>query len=634
VKTPLKPCTLLAVKTRDGLDDVLARLRHGPLAVDTETTGLAWWHERVGSINLAAGNTAICAYGEALAPVARYLASQVKRERTLIFHNAKFDLHHLRETFGLHVPYLVHDTAVESFVIDNRGANAYRWWTKKAHSLKSLAQVYIDPDASDHEKAMMSAIRRRGGKTKGDWLVLIGTEDEHLFSRYSALDSWYTLQLHDLFWERIAYWVQPEAPKGERPYPSLLSVYVREQWLIRAFLDMEARGIQADRAFLEEWRDQLAKELDAHRRKLWALAGKREINWNSNPQLVDLLYNKLRIASPVRNTQGVTMLNLPHAIGPAIVKYRETFKQWSSYATSLLDALTSDGTIHATFRSTGADTGRTSCADPNLQQQTRISGVRKAYRPRKGLAFRFADYSQVEMRFASHFAHEASLIAGFLEDPDFDTHKQTAMNMFGKMFDPNSQHRKFGKIINFTKLFGGGENKITEQLVSMVEEDEARAGCRALRLTIEPGINAWRTLARGIVKAFNASMPGFANVIRAEAEAAERRGYMMNAFGGHRFFNEGDDRWYAAFNTRVQGTAGMQAKEGLVRVYRECQLNRGELACLLLIHDEIVYESAGDPRTDRRVLKLMEDRDGYRVPIIADMKAGPKNWQDKVSVKL
>jgi DNA polymerase-1 len=585
-------------------------------------------------LNLAAGRTAICAYGDALAPAVRYLADQVKRERTLLFHNAKFDLHMLRVTFGLHVPYLVHDTAVESFVIDNRGANAFGWRTKKKHSLKELANVYVDPDAKDHEQTMMKAIRVRGGKHKGDWAVLLGTEDEHLFSDYSALDAWYTLELHRQFLARIIHWVQPEPPQGERAYPPLMSVYERERWLIRAFLDMEARGICASREFLEEWRDELKLKLDQHHKTLWKLAGKREVNWNSPPQLVDLLYNKLRIPSAHRDTKGATLLDLPHAIGPEIVKYRETYKQWSSYANSLLEALTPEGTIHATFKSTGADTGRTSCVDPNLQQQTRTSGVRKAYRPRKGLQYRFADYSQVEMRFASHFAREESLIKGFIEDPDFDTHRQTALNMFGKMFDPNSQHRKYGKIINFTKLFGGGENKITEQLVLMVEEKEALAGCKALRLEPEPGINAWRTLARGIVKAFNASMPGFASVIRQEASSAEKRGYMMNAFGGHRFFDDGDDRWYAAFNTRVQGTAGVQAKEGLVRVYRECQLNRGELALLLLIHDEIVYESEGDKRTDRRVLELMQDLKGFRVPIIADMKAGPLNWQDKVSVKL
>src|ERR1019366_6219402 len=133
---------------------------------------------------------------------------------------------------------------------------------------------------------------------------------------------------------------------------------------------------------------------------------------------------------------------------------------------------------------------------------------------------------------------------------------------------------------NFTKLFGGGENKVTEQLVNLIDEAEARAGCRAFREVIPLGMNPWRILARCIIIRFNTSVPALTKIVRTEAQVAQRRGYMMNAFGGHRFFDEGDDRWYAAFNTKVQGTAAIQAKQGLVNVYRECQLNRGELALL------------------------------------------------------
>lgn len=623
------PKQLHILRSRDGLDESFARLKRGPLAVDTETTGLQWYRgDLVGAINLAAGETAICAIGDALGPAARYLSDQVKRDRELIFHNAKFDMHFLRETFGLHIPYVVHDTAAESFVIDNRGANAYGWRTKKKHSLKELANVYVDPDAQDHEKQMMSAIKARGGTSKADWSLLIGTDQEHLFTHYSAYDAWYTLELHRQFIERIRHWIQPYA---EPEYPSLMSVYERERWMLLAFRDMEARGICASRTFLEEWRADLAVELEKRKRILWKLAKKREINWNSQPQVLDLL-RKLNVSVP--DTTASTLLDCDHAIGPAIVKYRETFKQWSSYANSLLDALTPGGTIHPTFKSTGADTGRTSCVEPNLQQQTRISGVRKAYHPRKGLQFRFADYSQVEMRFAAHFSNEPSLVEGFNKDPDFDTHLSTALKMFGKMFDPDSQHRKYAKIINFTKLFGGGENKVTEQLVNLIDEKEALAGCRAFGVRPEPGINAWRALARAIIERFNASNPRLTSIIRERARIMEQRGYAMTAFGSHRYLDDGDDRWYAAFNSEVQGTAGIKAKEGMVNVYRECQLNRGELAMLLLIHDEIVYETEGDPRTDRRVLELMQDLTSYRVPIIADMKAGPKNWHDKEKVKL
>lgn len=623
---PPRPKHLYVLQSPDGLDAVFGRLQSGPLAVDTETSGLEWWQHAVGTINLAAGNTAVVALGAALRPAARFLSDQVRRDRELVFHNAKFDLHHLDRTFGLRVPYPVHDTAAESFVIDNRGANAFGFRTKRKHSLKPLAELYVDEDAPDPEKQMMSAIRARGGKHKGDWAVLLGTEDEHLFTHYSALDPWYTLQLHLQFIERIRYWVQP----GD--YPSLMSVYERERWMNMAFLDMETRGILARRDFLEQWRDELAIELKKRERLLWKLAGKREINWNSQPQLLDLLQNHLHLN--VSSTKASVMLELDHPIGVALTKYRETYKQWSSYANSLLAALTEQSTIHPTFRSTGADTGRTSCADPNLQQQTRVSGVRKAYVPRRGLVFRLADYSQVEMRFAAHFSGEESLIRGFIEDPDFDTHGSAAQRMFGRLYDPTSQHRKFAKIINFTKLFGGGENKVTEQLVDLIEEREAIAGCRAMGLQRQAGITPFRTLARGIIARFEATMPKLTHIIRHEAKVCEQRGYMMNAFGGHRFFDEGDERWYAGFNTRVQGTAAMQAKQGLINVYKELQLRDGVLACLLLIHDEIVYESDGDPRTDRRVLELMQDLTSYKVPIVAEMSGSKTNWQDKEKIKL
>jgi DNA polymerase-1 len=623
-----RPKHLHILKSPDGLSDHLQRFARGPLAVDTETSGLEWYRgDLVGSINCAAGRRAFVAYGDALGPVARWLGDQVKASRELVFHNAKFDLHQLRETFGLHVPYLVHDTNIQSFVVDNRGANAFGWRTKKKHSLKELAQVYVDDTAGDPEAALLSAIRRRGGAHKGDWPLLLDTPDERYFAEYSALDPWYTLQLH----QRIHNWVQPEEEGWV--YPSLASVYEREQWLIRAFLDMEARGIKCSRRFLERWRDELKVELDQQVRELTRLSKGATINWNSWQQLQHLLYQTLGIAGGP-GTDAVSLTKLDHPIGPTMVKYREVFKQWSSYGNSLLEAITERGTIHPTFRSTGADTHRTSCVEPNLQQQTRVSGVRKAYRPRKGLVFRLADYSQVEMRFAGHIAQDPTLIDGFNQDPDFDTHGTTARRMFGKRFDPNSQHRKFGKIINFTKLFGGGEDKVTEQLINLISLKEAQAGCKALNARRQPGVNAWRALARAIIARFNEEYRPLTQQIRSEASKAEHRGYMMNLFGGHRFFDEGDDRWYAAFNTKVQGTAAIQAKEGLARVYRREQLKRGSLALLLLIHDEIVYESDGDPATDRRVLKHMQDLTSYRVPIIADMSGSTTSWQDKEKIKL
>ena len=69
-------------------------------------------------------------------------------------------------------------------------------------------------------------------------------------------------------------------------------------------------------------------------------------------------------------------------------------------------------------------------------------------------------------------------------------------------------------------------------------------------------------------------------------------------------------------------------------VYRELQRGTGELAILMQVHDDIIYESEGSPRTDRRVIELLEDHKNFTVPILADLKGSDKNWADKKSIEL
>jgi DNA polymerase I-like protein with 3'-5' exonuclease and polymerase domains len=72
----------------------------------------------------------------------------------------------------------------------------------------------------------------------------------------------------------------------------------------------------------------------------------------------------------------------------------------------------------------------------------------------------------------------------------------------------------------------------------------------------------------------------------------------------------------------------------MVNVYRHLQLGSGEIAIIMQVHDDIVYESDGNPRTDRRVLELLQDMDSFRVPITADLKGSAVNWGAKESITL
>jgi DNA polymerase-1 len=328
------------------------------------------------------------------------------------------------------------------------------------------------------------------------------------------------------------------------------------------------------------------------------------------------------------------MLDLVHPIGAEILRWREVNKQLGTYAKGLLQAAGTweDQRIHCNFKQTGARTGRMSCEKPNLQQQTRESGVRRGFIPDKGLEFRFADYSQVEMRFAAHFANDPVLVNGFIHDPDFDTHAATAKKMWGLREEPTKQQRKFAKIMNFAMLFGAGEDKVTSQLISMLSEKDARHAIRSLGYKPSAGEQPHRTLAQLLRKVY---FKEFATVKSAKynsQEATRKRGFAMNAFGRHRYLDH--DEVYKSFNTEIQGSAADQAKKGLVDMYRELQVSDGSIAILLQIHDEVVYLSDGDPKIDRRVLEILNDTKRFRVPIVAEVSGSKTSWQDKFDVKL
>lgn len=636
-----RPKQLGIIDSRSELPPWLERLGgSGKLALDTETTGLDWTVDLVGGLGLAANHVALYAVGDALGPSVRWLADQVKRRRPITGHNIKFDLHMLRRTFGLHVPYPVDDVMVQSFLIDNRGCpklgvleEVHGYYG--GHELKSLAQVYVDPEAKDAERAVLAAIKEGGGRNKSDLLMA----PLAVQGKYGALDAWYTLQLDVMFIERIRYWSQPW---GDWRYPSLWSLYENERWLLLALRDMEERGIAVEPAFFETWKKLLEKDIVKTKQNLKGFAG-REVNWSSPDQLRELLFGKLK-QRPTRWTKGgkkgikkpstdeVSLLDLKHPIGAELLRLRDFEKQHSTYASGLLKAVV-NGRIHPSFKQTGADTGRLSCVDPNLQQVPRESGARRGFRTDKGLVLRFADYSQVEMRFAAHSANDPTLVRGFLDDPNFDTHAATAKKMWGLKNEPTSRQRKFAKIMNFAILYGAGLGKIASSLISLLSVADAMAAVKEFGYALKPGETPHRALAELLRNRYFKEFPAVRGAARHATELAEQRGLAMNHFGRHRFLDDGKE--YTAFNTEIQGDGADMAKRGLVNLYRELQLgSSGCIALLLQIHDEAVYLSDGDPKVDRRVLELLKETKMFRIPIIADVSGSATTWQDKKKITL
>lgn len=618
------------VRGTDGIQDVLDRLERGVLAVDTETSGLDWTVDRVGALCFAAGDTSAFFCKGALATAARWFASQVRRRRKLVFHGGKFDMHMIRETFGIHIAYPVHDTLTLSRLYDNRGVPIGRYpWFSFNHDLDVLAGHYVHDGAGDAYEDLLFSIReaiaeatgdrRKHKSPMGDWLMAPLVKS----GTYGLRDPWYTLRLYDMFISMVAHW--PQIPG----YPSLMSLYKNERWLTLALRDMEERGVRIDQDFMHRWLRKAQRRTDKLTDKMNRRAG-YELNWNSVPQIRTLFWEEMELEQVNGDSLDKrSLLRMGHPFAALLLKRRKHAKEVST-GRAMLRNLDSRGLLHAHYNQ-NVDTGRMS-ATKGFHQFSRDSGIRAAVIPsQKGLVLRSADYVQIEMRYAAHYSQEPTLIEGFTSGEKFDTHAALAARMFGVKV-PTDKQRDRGKTMNFAMLYGAGEDAITEQLIDKISAAEARQSCIELGYRPGPSESPFRTLAKLLRDRVRESYPRVWQFTKDEEEITKMLGYVTDAYGYHRWLDE--EGAYKAMNTKLQGSAAHKAKEGMVVMYRDVQLATGMAGQIMQVHDDIVYESDGDPEIDRMTIEALEDHKTFRVPITADLKGSAENWAAKKTIEL
>ena len=113
----------------------------------------------------------------------------------------------------------------------------------------------------------------------------------------------------------------------------------------------------------------------------------------------------------------------------ALIEYNALSKTKSTYVEVLLRGIYEP--IHAYFDVLGANSGRTSCRGPNLQNQPRMPGVRECFIPsRPGFVFAACDYDSQELRTLAQvcldIVGESKLAERYQSDPDFDPHTHFA----------------------------------------------------------------------------------------------------------------------------------------------------------------------------------------------------------------
>jgi DNA polymerase I-like protein with 3'-5' exonuclease and polymerase domains len=290
---------------------------------------------------------------------------------------------------------------------------------------------------------------------------------------------------------------------------------------------------------------------------------------------------------------------------------------WKEHATSvshidtLIGAVAPDGRIHAGYRQMGTDTGRLSCAEPNLQQVPREREFRSLFVAPPGWSLVVADFSQVELRVAAELSGEERMLTAYRAGRDL--HTETAVLLTGKTpEDITKAERQSGKVANFGLLFGAGAATLRKQAMAQY------------------GVDMDLKEAQAIVSGFRRAYPRLYEW--QQDQGSQTTMSVITRYGRRRLMVGRNDKYTTRINTQVQGTAGDICKISIAMLYEQI---KDKAACVRLIstvHDELVLEVLDD-EVDQWSSKLKECMEAAgalvcrKVPIVAEVSCG-KSWAD------
>ncbi|MBT5811493.1 MAG: DNA polymerase I, partial [Rhodospirillaceae bacterium] len=513
-----------------------------------------------------------------------------------IGHNIKYDTLVLLK-YGIRLAP-IDDTMLMSFVLDG-GLHG--------HSLDELANLHFG-----HTNIKFGDVAGTGKKqVTFDYVPLDKALD------YAAEDADITLRL----WRTL---------KPRLLEDHMVTLYETiERPLAPIVADMERAGVLVDPVTLKALSQDFAGRMAALVAEIYGLAGE-EFNVGSPKQLGDILFGKMGLPGAKKTKSGAFATDARiledlaaggHDLPRKIVDWRQLSKLKSTYADALVEQINPDsGRIHTSYAMTGAQTGRMSSTDPNLQnipiRTEEGRKIRAAFIAGDGMKLLSLDYSQIELRVLAQIAEIDALVDAFRDGQDI--HAMTASQVFGvpvEGMDPIV--RRNAKAINFGIIYGISAFGLARQL--SVPQGEAKA----------------------YIEAYFERYPGIQSYMEDAKAQCKKTGYVTTLFGRHIHLptindKNGMRRSYAerqAINAPIQGSAADIIKRAMIRVPSALKRAKLDAVMLLQVHDELLFEApeAQVDDTIAVVKTIMEAAVGPRlsltVPLVVDAGVGD-NWNE------
>lgn len=146
-----------------------------------------------------------------------------------------------------------------------------------------------------------------------------------------------------------------------------------------------------------------------------------DFNPESPPHVAWLFYDLMKLDSGrsgrATGKEILSTFNTP--VTAQILKCRSLNVLISTFVKKLPNAVGADGKIHCTFKQIGADTGRLSSADPNMQNiPSKAGDIRRMFRAAPGHVLMSSDYSQQEPKLTAYVSQDEKMIQAFKDGKD------------------------------------------------------------------------------------------------------------------------------------------------------------------------------------------------------------------------
>ncbi|KKM92744.1 hypothetical protein LCGC14_1215400 [marine sediment metagenome] len=419
---------------------------------------------------------------------------------------------------------------------------------------------------------------------------------------------------------RMREFLEPRILERGDPYPRLLeqemrwAIFLGElQWegigfdieLAEKLLDWARhRQVDIQKSFWEEWRPGLLL--------------------NSPAQLMRYFNEYHKLGIPNTEDWILRMFSKGKPDAAAAVERVLEHRLWSKTSDTFLESRKRRGWLQSARRGNGrvraswgtdastqkgrgsgfTRTLRLRCSQPNLQQvpvDDERYHLRSLFRAGGDDVLAGYDYSQIEVRFAAHYANETRMLDE-LRDPKGDIHAMVCRSLG---WDPNVPKERYrAKRIDLGTIYNIGRSHLaqvlTEELLEWIDEKDT---------------DKW-------LKDYRARYPRIGWVSRKAERTIQKRGYLTLWNGRRVHFNPDRDEPHKAFNLLIQTGVAEVIKEGILTMKDIFAKNGMKTRIVHQLHDEIITEGSQEelmymPEI-KRMLESIGPEGGWRCPLFVN----------------